>query len=82
MKTPASDQVSVEAEAWVQKALDMARQQRARSLELRAAISLARLRQKQGRSDEGRQVLLDVYMSFAEGFDTGDLRTAASLLAS
>jgi predicted ATPase len=59
----------------------LARQQGTLALELRAVVSLARLRLGQGRRDEGRQVLTPVYHKFTEGFDTPDLRAAKHLLA-
>jgi adenylate cyclase len=70
----------VKAEACFRHALDLARSQQARSLELRTAISLARLWQRQGKRAEARQVLGDVYGWFTEGFDTADLKDARALL--
>jgi predicted ATPase len=58
----------------------VARQQEAKSLELRAATSLARLWQQQGKRDEARQLLAEVYGWFTEGFDTKDLQDAKALL--
>jgi predicted ATPase len=69
-----------EAEAWLQRALDVARRQEAKSLELRAAMSLSRLWQQQGKRDEARELLAPVYGWFTEGFDTADLREARALL--
>jgi predicted ATPase len=69
-----------EAEARLQHALAMARHQQARSLELRAAMSLSRLCQQQGRCQEARQLLVEVYGWFTEGFDTTDLQEARTLL--
>ena len=69
-----------EAEASFQKALDISKHQEARSLELRAATSLARLWQQQGKRDEARKVLSEVYDWFTEGFDTADLKDAKALL--
>jgi TOMM system kinase/cyclase fusion protein len=69
-----------EAEAWVQRALDVARRQEAKSLELRAAMSLSRLWQQQGRQAEARELLAPVYGWFTEGFDTADLQEAKALL--
>jgi predicted ATPase len=69
-----------EAESCFHHALDIARSQQAKSLELRAATSLARLWQRQGKRDEARQVLGDVYNWFTEGFDTADLQEAKALL--
>jgi predicted ATPase len=70
----------VEAETWLQRALNVARRQEARGLELRAALSLARLWQQQGRRDAARQLLGAVYGWFTEGFDTTDLQEARRLL--
>ena len=69
-----------EAELAYQSALVMSRQQCAKSLELRAATSLARLWQQQGRSAEAHQMLTGIYNWFTEGFDTADLQTAKALL--
>src|SRR5262249_13886203 len=69
-----------EAEAWLQRALDVARRQEAKSLELRAAMSLARLWQQQGRRDAARELLAPIYGWFTEGFDTTDLCEARGLL--
>src|SRR5262249_31697622 len=69
-----------EAETCFHQSLDIARNQQAKSWELRAATSLARLWQQQGRRDEARQVLGDVYNWFTEGFDTADLKDAKALL--
>jgi class 3 adenylate cyclase/predicted ATPase len=69
-----------EAEAWLQRALDVARRQQAKSLELWAAMSLGRLWQLQGKRDEARQLLTPIYGWFTEGFDTADLQEAKALL--
>ncbi len=69
-----------EAEACFLKAIDMARRQQAKSLELRAVTSLSRLWQQQGKKDEARQMLAEVYGWFTEGFDTKDLQEAKALL--
>jgi predicted ATPase len=69
-----------EAETWLQRALDVARRQEAKSLELRAAMSLSRLWQQQGKRDEARELLAPVYGWFTEGFDTVDLQEAKALL--
>ncbi len=69
-----------EAEAAFRDALDVARRQSAKSWELRAATSLARLWQQQGRKQEARELLAPVCDWFTEGFDTKDLRDAKSLL--
>ena len=69
-----------EAEAWLQRALDVARRQEAKSLELRAAMSLSRLWQQQGKRQEAHDLLAEVYAWFTEGFDTADLQDAKALL--
>jgi class 3 adenylate cyclase/predicted ATPase len=69
-----------EAEIWLQRALDVARRQEAKSLELRAAMSLARLWQQQGKRQEAYDLLAPVYDWFTEGFDTADLIDAKALL--
>ena len=61
-------------------ALAVARRQQARALELRAAMSLARLWQQQGKRAEAHQLLAEVYGWFTEGFDTTDLQQAKALL--
>jgi class 3 adenylate cyclase/tetratricopeptide (TPR) repeat protein len=63
-----------------QRAIDFARRRELRSLELRAATSLARLWRDQGRREDARRALADVYGWFTEGFDTQDLRAAKALL--
>ncbi len=69
-----------EAEECFLKAIEIAQRQQAKSLELRATMSLARLRQKQGRSAEARAMLVNVYEWFTEGFDTADLQEAKVLI--
>jgi predicted ATPase len=69
-----------EAEVWLQRALDVARRQEAKSLELRAAMSLARLWQSQGKRQDAYDLLAPVYGWFTEGFDTADLQDANRLL--
>ena len=69
-----------EAEAWLQRALDVARRQEAKSLELRAAMSLSRLWQQQGKRAEAHALLAPIYGWFTEGFDTADLQEAKALL--
>jgi len=69
-----------EAETCFQQALDIARRQQARALELRAAMSLSRLWQRQGKSREAHALLAPVYGWFTEGFDTVDMREAKALL--
>jgi tetratricopeptide (TPR) repeat protein len=73
-------EAQMRAEACFQKALSVARQQEARSWELRATLSVARLWRRQGKRDEGRQMLAAIYGWFTEGFDTPDLLDAAALL--
>ena len=75
-----STQAEAEAEACFQKAIEVARKQQAKSWELRASISLARLWQQQGKKAAARQMLADVYNWFTEGFDTKDLQEAKALL--
>jgi predicted ATPase len=72
--------LQTEAEECFQKAIDIARRQQAKSLELRATMSLARLWQRQGKRAEAWQLLGDVYGWFTEGFDTADLQEAKALL--
>jgi TOMM system kinase/cyclase fusion protein len=69
-----------DAETCFHKALDVAKRQEAKSLELRAATSLSRLQKQQGKRDEARQLLGEVYGWFTEGFDTADLKEAKALL--
>ena len=69
-----------EVEACFQQALAIARRQQAKSLELRAAMSLARLWQRQGQRAVARQLLAEGYGWFAEGFYTADLQEARALL--
>ncbi|MGH8065666.1 MAG: hypothetical protein ACRERE_10640, partial [Candidatus Entotheonellia bacterium] len=69
-----------EAEAWLQRALDVARRQQAKSLELRVTMSLSRLWQQQGKQAEARALQAPIYGWFTEGFDTADLREAKALL--
>lgn len=67
-------------EACFLRAIEIARRQSAKSLELRAVMSLSRLRQARGKKDEARQMLAEIYSWFTEGFDTLDLKEAAALL--
>jgi predicted ATPase len=69
-----------EAEECFLKAIDIARQQQAKSLELRAVKSLSRLWQQQGKREQARQMLGEIYGWFTEGFDTKDLQEAKALL--
>jgi predicted ATPase len=58
----------------------VARRQQAKSLELRAVVSLVRLWQQQGKREEARRMLAEIYGWFTEGFDTADLKEAKALL--
>ncbi len=69
-----------EAEEYFLKAIEIAQRQQAKSLELRAVMSLSRLWQQQGKKEEARQLLADIYGWFTEGFDTKDLQEAKVLL--
>ncbi len=71
---------TLQAEACFQQALAVARRQQARSWELRAAMSLSRLWQQQGKRAEARELLAPIYRWFTEGFDTPDLQEAKTLL--
>ena len=68
------------AEDYFERALTIARAQQAKSWELRAAMSMARLWRDQGKVREGRELLAPVYGWFTEGFDTRDLKEAKALL--
>jgi predicted ATPase len=72
---------ATQAEACFQQALALARRQRAKSWELRAAMSLSRLWQQQGKRAAARELLAPIYGWFTEGFDTADLQDAKALLA-
>ena len=69
-----------QAEACFQQSLVIARRQQAKSWELRAAMSLVRLWQRQGKRAEARELLAEIYGWFTEGFDTADLQEARALL--
>jgi predicted ATPase/predicted Ser/Thr protein kinase len=69
-----------EAERWFRRAVEVARRQQAKSLELRAVVGLSRLYHRQGRREEVRPLLAQTYGWFTEGLDTADLREAAALL--
>ena len=69
-----------EGAACFERAIETARRHQAKSLELRAAVSLARLWGEQGQREEARDLLAPVYGWFIEGFDTTDLKEAKSLL--
>jgi predicted ATPase len=74
------DPDAAKAQTYFERALQIARQQHAKSWELRAAISMARLRRDQGKRDEAREILAPVYGWFTEGFNTRDLKEAKTLL--
>jgi predicted ATPase len=78
LKSLTSD--TAKAERYFKHALAIARKQQAKSLELRAAMSIARLRRNQGKQDEARNLLAPIYGWFTEGFDTPDLKDAKVLL--
>jgi predicted ATPase len=71
---------ATEAEDYFDRALAIARQQQAKSWELRAAMSMARLWRDQGKPKEAHELLAPVYGWFTEGFDTRDLKEAKALL--
>jgi predicted ATPase len=73
-------EVGQEAEGYFRKAIEIAQKQQAKSWELRATTSLARLWQRQGKAAEAQQVLVAVYNWFTEGFDTADLQDAKRLI--
>ena len=75
-----SHQAEPEAEVCFLKAIETARQQGAKLFELRAVMSLGRLRMRQGRQAEARSELAEIYGWFTEGFDTRDLQEARALL--
>ena len=78
LKSHGSD--SGKAEAYFERSLVIARQQQAKSWELRASMSLARLWRSQGKAQQARNLLAPVYEWFTEGFDTRDLKEAKALL--
>jgi class 3 adenylate cyclase/predicted ATPase len=80
LKAPQPD--AAKAEAYFDRALSIAREQQAKSWELRAAMSLARLWRDQGNGQQARELLAPVYGWFTEGFDTLDLKEAKTLLSS
>ena len=69
-----------QAESYFQRAIEVARMQSAKSWELRATTSLARLHAKQGRREEAHRMLAEIYNWFTEGFDLPDLKGAKALL--
>ena len=75
-----NDSNIAEVQNCFQRAIEIARKQSAKSLELRAATIIARLLAKQGRRDEARTMLAEIYGWFTEGFDTADLKDARALL--
>ena len=77
MQTVANEE---QAESCFREAIKIALGQEAKSLELRAAMSLSRRWQRQGKKAEARQLLEDIYGWFTEGFDTADLKAAKALL--
>ncbi len=76
----AGAQRSEEAEKYFRRAIDVARRQSAKSLELRAVMNLCRLWRQQGKKEKARQLLAEIYDWFTEGLDTPDLRAAQALL--
>ena len=76
------EQDAAKAQAYFERALAVAREQQAKSWELRAAMSLARLWRDQGKPQQARELLAPVYGWFTEGFDTLDLKEAKALLES
>jgi predicted ATPase len=78
LMSPAPDAAT--AQTCFERALAVARQQQAKSWELRSAMSMARLWRDQGKPDEARELLAPVYGWFTEGFDTRDLKEAKALL--
>jgi len=71
---------AAEAEPCFLQAIEIARRQQAKSLELRGVMSLARLWRQRGKREEARQMLAKIYRWFTEGFDTPDLKDAKALL--
>ena len=72
---------SASAAEWFERAINAARKRSAKIAELRATANLARLLAKQGRRDEARAMLAEIYSWFTEGFETADLKDAKALLA-
>ena len=79
-KVQGSKSPEAEAEECFLQAIEVARKQQAKSWELRAVMSLSRLWQQQGKKEEARQLLAEIYGWFTEGFDTKDLQEAKVLL--
>jgi predicted ATPase len=80
LKSPTPD--TAKAETYFERALTISRQQQAKSWELRAATSMARLWRGQGKTQQARELLAPIYGWFTEGFDTLDLKEAKALLDS
>jgi predicted ATPase len=78
LKPPGRDEAK--AQGYFEQALTIARRQQAKSWELRASMSMARLWRDQGKRDEARELLAPVYGWFTEGFDTRDLKEANAFL--
>ena len=74
------DSNAAEAQSCFERAIEIAREQSAKSWELRATMSLARMLAKQGKRNEARAMLAEIYNWFTEGFDTADLKDAKALL--
>jgi adenylate cyclase len=74
------EKIEAEAEACFCKSLEIARCQQAKSIELRTTVNLSRLMHNQGRGEEARGLLEEIYAWFTEGFDTLDLKEAKALL--
>lgn len=70
----------IDAESFFSRALEVSRRQQAKSWELRSAMSLCRLWRRQGKREEARKLLVEIYHWFTEGFETPDLKEAAALL--
>jgi predicted ATPase len=75
-----SDNAEAEAEACFQQSIESARDIEAKSWELRSALSLCRLWQRQGKQNAAKNLLSSIYNWFTEGFDTPDLKEARQLL--
>ena len=75
-----SEADAAKAEAYFKRSLSVAREQQAKSWELRAAMSIARLWRDQGKPQHARELLAPVYGWFTEGFNTRDLKEATALL--
>jgi hypothetical protein len=78
---PLTPSTQAEAEKCFHKAIEVAQKQQAKSLELRAVMSLARLWKQQGKTADAQQMLAEIYGWFTEGFDTKDLQEAKAFLA-